>query len=130
LGKACLLTGRIDAASALAAQAHNLSQVHKGRGHEAWALHLLGDIAMHREPPETDQANTRYQHALVLADELGMDPLQSHCHRSLGLLYRQAGQTEQACIELSTAINMYRAMKMSFWLPEIEATLAELKSEQ
>ena len=37
-------------AYALATQAHALSQAHRGRGHEAWALHLLGDVALHAWP--------------------------------------------------------------------------------
>jgi hypothetical protein len=32
---------------------------------------------------------------------------------------------EQARAELSTAIDMYREMVMTFWLPETEAALAD-----
>ena len=32
-------------------------------------------------------AEDHYRHALALAEELGMRPLQAHCHRSLGTLY-------------------------------------------
>ena len=52
-----------------------------------------------------------------------MRPLLAHCHRGLGTLYLQAGQSEQARAALSTAIKMYRDMAMTFWLPETEATL-------
>jgi hypothetical protein len=44
-------------------------------------------------------------------------------------LYRQTGQTEQARAELSTAIDMYREMEMTFWLPETEAALAEVEGQ-
>jgi hypothetical protein len=37
------------------------------------------------------------------------------------------GQREQACAELSTAIELYRAMEMTFWLPQAEVALAEVK---
>ena len=63
----------------------------------------------------------------ALADELGMRPLQAHCHRGLGTLYSQTGQVEYARAALSTAIAMYRDMKMTFWLPETEAALAEVE---
>ena len=53
-----------------------------------------------------------------------MRPLQAHCHRGLGTLYSQTGQSEQARAELSTAIDMYRDMEMTFWLPETEEALA------
>ena len=55
-----------------------------------------------------------------------MRPLQAHCHHGLGTLYAKAGQWEQACAALSTAIEMYRAMEMTFWLPQAEATLAQV----
>jgi len=58
---------------------------------------------------------------------LGMRPLQAHCHRSLGTLYAATGQREQASTALSTAIEMYRAMDMTFWLPETEAALAQVE---
>ena len=64
------------------------------------------------------QAAPSYQQALALADELGMRPLQAHCHLGLGTLYAAIGQREQARTALSTAIEMYRGMEMTFWLPE------------
>ena len=39
--------------------------------------------------------------------------------------YSQTGQMEQARTELSIAIEMYRDMEMTFWVPETEAALAE-----
>ena len=74
-GHACLLTGRLDDSYALATQAHALSQAHQGRGHEAWALHLLGDVAMHHQPPESEPAAVHYRQAGAQAEELGSRPL-------------------------------------------------------
>ena len=56
-----------------------------------------------------------------------MRPLQAHCHRGLGTLYVTTGQQEQARTALSTAIAMYRAMEMTFWLPQTEAALAQME---
>jgi Flp pilus assembly protein TadD len=53
-----------------------------------------------------------------------MRPLQAHCHRSLGTLYAKIGRREQAHAALSTAIELYCAMDMAFWLPQTEAALA------
>jgi tetratricopeptide (TPR) repeat protein len=127
LSAAYLSAGRPEDADAGVRQALELSLTQKETGNRAWASHLLGDIAMHHDPPEIDQAETHYQQALALADELGMRPLQAHCHRGLGTLYRQTGQSEQARAELSTAIEMYRDMEMTFWLPETEAALADVE---
>jgi hypothetical protein len=40
-------------------------------------------------------------------------------------LYSQSGQLEQARTELSTAIEMYRDMEMTFWLPQAEMALTQ-----
>jgi tetratricopeptide (TPR) repeat protein len=72
------------------------------------------------------QAEAHYQQALALAEELGMRPLVAHCHYGLGRLYGQTGQREQARAELSAAIALYRAMEMTFWLPQVEVVLAQV----
>jgi Flp pilus assembly protein TadD len=60
------------------------------------------------------------------AEALGMRPLQAHCHRGLGTLYGKTGRPEQARVELSAAIALYRAMEMTFWLSQVEAMLAQI----
>jgi tetratricopeptide (TPR) repeat protein len=129
LSETYLLAGRLAEAGTWAGRALQLSRERKERGSHARTLRLLGDIAMHHDPPEIDQAETHYHQALALANELGMRPLQAHCHRGLGTLYSQTGQAEQACAELSTAIELYRDMEMTFWLPETEAALAEVEGK-
>ena len=117
LGEAHRLAGRLDEAQAFAEGALALTRMHQGRGNEAYALYLLGDIAAHRAPPDVDAATPHYRQALALAEELGMRPLQAHCHHGLGTLYATAGQREQARAALATAIALYHAMDMTFWLP-------------
>ena len=56
-----------------------------------------------------------------------MRPLQAHCHLGLGTLYVKTGQREQARTALSTAIELYRDMDMTFWLPQAEAALAQVE---
>jgi predicted ATPase/class 3 adenylate cyclase len=127
LGEAQVLASRLEEAQALAEHVLAFARAHQERGHQAYALRLLGDIAARRQPPEGDQAEAYYRQALALADELGMRPLQAHCHRGLGKLYAKIGQREQARTELSAAIELYRSMDMTFWLPEAEATLAQVE---
>jgi tetratricopeptide (TPR) repeat protein len=126
LGEAQLLTDRLEEARALAERTLALTREHQERGNEAYALRLLGEIAAQCESPECERAETYYRQALALATALGMRPLQAHCHRGLGTLYATTGQQEQACAELSMAIKMYRALDMTFWLPQAEATLAQV----
>jgi len=56
-----------------------------------------------------------------------MRPLQAHCHLGLGTLYARAGRREQARAALATAMALYRAMEMTFWLPQTEASLAQVE---
>jgi tetratricopeptide (TPR) repeat protein len=127
LGEAQLLASRLEEAHTLAEEALRLARAHQERGNQAYTLRLLGDIAAHRAPPDVDQAVAHYRQALTLAEELGMRPLQAHCHHGLGTLYATAGQREQARTALSTAIALYQAMEMTFWLPQTEAVLAQVE---
>jgi tetratricopeptide (TPR) repeat protein len=126
LGETQMLAGRLEEAHALAERALALAHEHQEHSNQAYALRLLGEIAARREPPEHEQAETYYRQALALADELGMRPLMAHCHLGLGTLYAKRDQREQARVELSAAIELYRAMDMTFWLPQAEATLARV----
>src|SRR2546428_140476 len=128
LGEAHLLAGHLEDAHTVAERALGHARAHQERGNEAYALRLLGDIAARHEPSESEQAKTHYRQALTLAEELGMRPLQAHCHRGLGTLYAATGQPEQARTELSTAIALYRDMEMAFWLPQAEAALAQVEA--
>ena len=129
LGEAHVLAGRLEEAHALAEHTLALTRTHQERGNEAYALRLLGEIATHSDPPDVEHAEARYRQALALAEELGMRPLQAHCHRDLGTLYATIGQQEQARAELSAAIVLYRAMDMTFWLPQAEAALAQVEGQ-
>jgi len=59
-----------------------------------------------------------------------MRPLMAHCHCGLGMLYLKTEWRDQARTALSTAITLYRAMEMTFWLPQAEAALAIVKSSE
>src|SRR5262249_42533915 len=91
LGEAQILAGRLEEAHALAERALEHARAHQERGNEAYALHLLGEIAAHRDPPENEPAAAHFRQALALAEELGMRPLVAHCHRDLGMLYAMLG---------------------------------------
>ena len=127
LSEVCRLAGRWDEAWQHARQALDLARQLKDRGCEAFTLHQLGVIETHTAPSDAMQAEAHYRQALSLAQELGMRPLQAHCHRGLGTLYAKIDRREQARTELSTAIEMYRLMEMTFWLPQAEVVLAQVE---
>jgi class 3 adenylate cyclase/tetratricopeptide (TPR) repeat protein len=129
LSEALRRADRLEDAFQVAGQALAFARGRRERGVQAWILRMLGEIRAHCTPLDVGQAAAHYQQALALATELGMRPLQAHCHRGLGTLYSQTGQAEHARAELSTAIELYREMEMTFWLPETEAALAEVEGK-
>jgi tetratricopeptide (TPR) repeat protein len=126
LSEAYLLAGRGADARAAAQRALGLARQHKERGHEAYTLRLLGEIAAREDPLDIGQAENHYRQALALSEELGMRPLIAHCHVGLGNLYRRIGKQQQAKEDLTTATAMMREMEMGIWLEQAEAELKEL----
>jgi class 3 adenylate cyclase/tetratricopeptide (TPR) repeat protein len=125
LSEAYLLAGRRDEAADLATSALTFARTLQARGNEAYALWLHGEIHAQQEPLAGATADAYYQQALALAKELGMRPLQAHCHLALGTLSSKRDQLAQARVELSTAIELFHMMGMTFWLPRAQATLAQ-----
>jgi tetratricopeptide (TPR) repeat protein len=127
LSEAYLRLGCLDEALAVAERGLQVCRTQAHQGEQAWALRLLGELHAHGQPPQAEPAEASYRQALALAEALGMRPLQAHCHRGLGTLYATTSQHEQARAALSTAIEMYTSMDMAFWLPQTEATLAQVE---
>jgi hypothetical protein len=50
----------------------------------------------------------------------------AHCHRGLSQLSNLRGKREQAREELTTAVAMFRKMKMPIWLQKAETALNQL----
>jgi transcriptional regulator with AAA-type ATPase domain/tetratricopeptide (TPR) repeat protein/class 3 adenylate cyclase len=126
LGEGYLLAGRRDEAIRLAGHALVLSRAHRERGHEAYALSLLGDIASHGDSRDAEKAEALYRQAIGLTEHLGMRPLLARSHFGLGKLYRQTGQRANAEQHLTLAITLFREMGMPFWLDQGEAELKSL----
>jgi len=75
LAEVYLLAGDGDAAKRLALRALDLARRHGERGHQAYVLGLLGELAMRESVPDVEQAAEHYRAALALAQMLGMQPL-------------------------------------------------------
>jgi tetratricopeptide (TPR) repeat protein len=125
LGEAYMLADRLDDALASAGRALTLAGERGQRGYEAWVLHLLVEIASHRDPQAVEPAESHYRQAMKLAEELGMRPLIARCHLGLGQLYRRRGRAERAETHLTTARTMFREMDMRFWLERAKAEAKE-----
>lgn len=119
-----LLLGRLDRAHEVVLATPAQLQAQRERGHEARMLWLLGEIAARRDPTDLVDSERHYAAALVLVEELETRPLKARCRLGLGKLYRRVGRLAEARSELATAIEMFREIGMTFWLPEAEAELA------
>ena len=124
-GEAYLHAGDVGGSPPRPAGARKLPSTQKaGRGG-------AGPVAARRDcyascPPDVASAEVHYQQALVLAEALGMRPLQARCHHEQGTLYGQIGRGEQARTVLAVAIALYLIMEMICWLPQAEAVLAQV----
>ena len=126
-GEAHLLAGRVEDAWDLGTRAVVLARERGERGHEAWAHHLLGETASHRDCPDVAAAEAHYATSTALASELGMRPLVAHCRFSLGKLHRRAGDRRAAKEHLTTAMSLFREMGMRFWFEKAEAEMQALE---
>ena len=127
LSEAYLLADRLEDARQRAELAVDLARQYTQRGHQAWALWLLGESTARQVSSEVEPAARHYRQALALAEELGMRLLQAHCHRGLDIFYAKLGQQEQARTELAATIALYRTMEMTFWLPQAEVALVQVE---
>jgi tetratricopeptide (TPR) repeat protein len=125
LSEGYLLAGPEADARAAAQRALGLARQYKERGHEAYTLRLLGEIATREDHLDVGKAENHYRQALVLAGELGMRPLVAHCHVGLGKLYRRSGDLRLAKEYLDNGVSMMREMEMGLWLERAEAELRE-----
>jgi tetratricopeptide (TPR) repeat protein len=126
LSEGYLLSGRLEEASSIAHRAFDLSKEHKELGHEAWIVKLFGDIALHRDPPKIVQAEEQYRRAFALSKELGMKPLQAHCHLGLGYVFRAGRSLDKARAEFASAAGLYDSMRMDFWMGRADAAVKNL----
>jgi tetratricopeptide (TPR) repeat protein len=130
LSEVYIRAGRLDDAHTIAERLLALGRERGERSTEARGQHLFGEIAIQCEPPHAEEADAHYRQALALAEELGMRPLQAHCHLGLSTLYARTSQRQQAQTALSAVIDLYRTMDMAFWLPQAEAALAQVEGSR
>ena len=127
LGEAQMLTGRLEEAHALAEQALVLARAHQEHGNEAYALRLLGEIAARRELWQSSRPRFTINKPLPWPGSWSMRPLVAHCHLGLGTLYARIGLSERArTANCPPAVELYRTMGMTFWLPQAEMALAQV----
>ena len=127
VSEAYLQLGRVEDANQFTERALAHAQAHHERGHQARALWLLGETATHRTPSEVASAEAHLPPGSRPGRRTRHAPAPGALPPGLGRLYATLGQQEQARVELSAAIALYRSMDMTFWLPQAEAALAQVE---
>jgi class 3 adenylate cyclase/tetratricopeptide (TPR) repeat protein len=125
LGDTYRAVGEIALATETVSNALWLADEGEERGFEAWAMLVMART--NADAGRLGEAEEWYRRALEQASNLSMRPLVAHCHEGLGLLYLKTENNEQARPELAAAIDLYRSMGMSYWLPQAESALANIK---
>ena len=123
---AYLGAGRIEQAEQTAIRAVEMARAHQEHGFEGEAHCRLGEVALLIEPLDAARTERHFRDALAIAEELGMRPLQAHCHLGLGKLYRKTGKLPEARSALDVAVDLYLSMEMTHWIPQAEAELASI----
>ncbi len=126
LGEAYLRAGHLDEADETARRALLMAREKNERGHEAYALHLLGEVVARRTPGDADAAEAAFRQASALAEELSMRPLLAHCHVSRARLECRAVRTASARQLFGAATAAFRELEMPFWLERAEAETRSL----
>jgi tetratricopeptide (TPR) repeat protein len=126
LGEAYLHAGRLEDAAAAARDAIALARDKGARGHEAYALRLLGEVERRRPGGDPETAGQALGQAAALAEELSMRPLLAHCQVSRAQLERAAGRPAGARPLLDAGIATFRELQMSGWLAEAEGLARSL----
>jgi class 3 adenylate cyclase/tetratricopeptide (TPR) repeat protein len=124
LGEAYLVSGHPARATELGRVALECFERLRARGYEAWALHLLG--AAHAATPATHDAETLFERALALAQELGMRPLLGQCLLDLGVMQARAGRPRSARAALAQAQEVFRSMEAPYWRARVERAMDDV----
>jgi tetratricopeptide (TPR) repeat protein len=124
LADAYRANGKKELASETATRALDVASSREERTLEAWAMLVMAGI--YADAGLLEETMQWYRRALQQASNLSMRPLVAHCHKGLGQLHLKRGHSEEARSELAAAIELYRSMDMSFWLPQVESSLAEM----
>jgi tetratricopeptide (TPR) repeat protein len=126
LGEAYLRANRLDEADDAARQALLMARENIERGHEAYALHLLGEVVARRTPGDPSAADAAFRQASAFAEELSMRPLLAHCHVSRARIECRAGRPASARTLVEAGIAAFRELEMPFWLGRAEALARSL----
>ena len=130
LGEGLLVAGQVERARTMAQRALDLAVAHKERGHQAWALRLLGDIAARGVPGEAgaaDKAAAYYAQSLVPRGRAGhAPPRRAQPPRDWDACTARRAIATRAEEHLATSSTMLSQLDMRFWFKRAAEELMAL----
>jgi transcriptional regulator with AAA-type ATPase domain/tetratricopeptide (TPR) repeat protein len=119
LSHALLCLGRTADARAIAESALERARKHGERGHEAWALLLLGSAAAKAGSSGAEAIEETFEQAIDLARSLGMRPLLAYCHAALADVSARLGRADRAAAASGVAEQIRKDIGMIFADPRL-----------
>ena len=104
----------------------DLARQYQQRGKQAWALWLLGERTARQASPAGRVRRRPLPPGPRPGQGAGHAPAPGALPPWPRTLYARTGQRQQARAALAAAIDLYRDMAMTFWLPQAEAVLAQV----
>lgn len=126
LAEGYLVQGDAGRAADTAGEALSLARASGEAGHEAYAQHLLGEIAMARDAPMPDEACERFEAALRLAERLGMRPLVAWAQTALASAEAATGRTREADRHAEAGAALRRELGLRSWHERADTEIAPL----
>ncbi|KRR18785.1 ATP-binding protein [Bradyrhizobium retamae] len=113
VSEAYLSLGREGEALKAATRALELARKHEERANEAYSLRMLGEVDLYRG--KLSDAESWLTQGVVLAEELGMRPLEANCHKGLANVFDLGHRKSSAEHHRSISRSLADAMEMRFW---------------
>lgn len=114
------LAGDSAKAEALGLQALETARARGERGHEAWALWVLGVNAARSGTKEASKAEALIHGAKSIAGMRHMAPLDAHCNLGLGRLYGNFSAPHRAAAPIRAAVTGFDQLGMTYWSSEAQ----------
>jgi len=125
LAEAYLAAGRVEDAVPMAQLYVEIARSARLRSTEAWGLHLLAEVEMHREAADAEAATATLAAGLALAEELGMRPLAARCRLTEAALAVARDRPEDARNAATLALEQFRALDMPRFATRADAILRQ-----
>ena len=96
MGKALYVDGKIEQAFERTERAYELARKRGEQGHQAYALHLLGEITLQPNFLNEELAEENFLESIRIAEALSMRPLLVDCYKDLSKLYGSRGDSQKS----------------------------------